>query len=91
MKNLKHHAAFGIALIAVAGSAFLVGYGQGTEAAPPSTVSVQLPACQFEHSRNCYWDPSAHGNEEGAPFVDFEGTAYYPVEATEGAVQPRTP
>jgi hypothetical protein len=36
-----------------------------------------LPPCEYEDSRNCYWDAQEMGNGEGRSFYDIDGVVYY--------------
>lgn len=35
-------------------------------------LAIVLPACPTEDSVGCYWDASAHGNEQGSSFIAID-------------------
>lgn len=38
---------------------------------------TNLPACEYEDSRNCHWDASQYGNHTGRSFYDLNGEVHY--------------
>jgi len=36
-------------------------------------LSLVLPGCPYEDSRNCYWNAETRGNLEGDSFVNVAG------------------
>lgn len=49
--------------------AFVAGVG---------VASIALTPCEFEDSRNCYWNASERGNGQGSSFVNVAGFVVRP-------------
>lgn len=39
--------------------------------------ALRVGPCEYEDSRNCYWDAGRMGNGVGNSFVDLRGKAFY--------------
>lgn len=72
----------GIGMCADAYSASCAGQdhesGRVIERAASEVRTITLTPCEYEDSRNCYWDADVAGNGEGVSFIDVDGVAYYP-------------
>lgn len=66
MKNKSLYASGAILLVAV--GIMNTQYVESTQVPTIKTV-LELPACEFEDSTNCYWDAETRGNGQGTSFV----------------------